>query len=87
MTEENEPKADYEKMYNDVKTQLESLNIKVFELNKTVNDKDREITKLQCYIADNIVNTESKAPNQDVPKTFDELYQETLTKMNNKKEV
>ncbi len=77
---------DYKKMYDELKTQFDSINSKFDELNKSISERDSKITKLQCYIADNIVNPVKGKPNDDMPKSFDELYKEELNKMS-KKEV
>lgn len=81
MTEE--PKPDYEKMYNELKTQYDSINTKISNLEATITDRDKKINELQIYIADNVVS--KRTEKSDIPNSFDDIYNKTLSEMKNKK--
>ena len=80
----DEPK-DYEKMYNDLKTEYDSVKSKVDDMQKSIDERNKKITDLQIYIADNMVISK-KTDNPDIPKSFDDIYNKTLKEMKNKKD-
>lgn len=78
---------DYKKMYDELKTQFDAINSKIETLNTTINDKDKKISQLQIYIADNIVSkTDDTKRNKDNIDAFDDIYNKTLSDMKNKKD-
>ena len=76
----------YKELYDELKTQMDSVNAKFEQLNNAISERDSKITKLQCYIADNIVNPVKGKSSDNAPKTFDELYKAELEKMSKKEE-
>ena len=83
---------DYKKMYEDKVKEFDDMKIKydatvekVNSFDGIIKERDNKITELKIYISDNIVGKPNEDTKIDEPKTFDEIYKETLSEMRNKK--
>ena len=77
---------DYESYKIEMDAKLADLTAKFDELTKASDAKDAEISKLQAYIA-NYVSSPTKNEGNgliETPKSFDELYNETILEMKQK---
>jgi len=76
--------------FEDYKIQMDAkladITAKFDELTKASDEKDKEIGKLQAYIA-NYVSSPTKNEGNgliETPKSFDDLYNETILEMKQK---
>ena len=76
--------------YEDYKIQMDAkladITAKYDELTKASDEKDKEISKLQAYIA-NYVSSPTKNEGNglvETPKTFNDLYNETISELKKK---
>lgn len=76
--------------FDDYKIQMDAkladLTAKFDELTKASDEKDKEISKLQAYIA-NYVSSPTKNEGNglvETPKTFNDLYNETISELKKK---
>lgn len=81
----DEPK-DYEKLYNDLMTEYDSVKSKITDLEKSIDERNKKITDLQIYIADNMVISKKTDNPDNIPSSFDDIYNKTLKEMKNKKD-
>ena len=76
--------------FEDYKIQMDAkladMSAKFDELTKASDEKDKEISKLQAYIA-NYVSSPTKNEGNglvETPKTFNDLYNETISELKKK---
>ena len=84
----NEPeddKVDFEKMYNDLKVKYDASIEKINSFDNEIKTRDAKITELKIYISDNLIGKSNDETKIDEPKSFDDIYKETLNEMRNKK--
>ena len=77
---------DYESYKIEMDAKLADLTAKFDELTKASEEKDKEIGKLQAYIA-NYVSSPTKNEGNglvETPKTFNDLYNETISELKKK---
>jgi len=77
---------EYENYKIQMDAKLADITAKFDELTKASDEKDKEISKLQAYIA-NYVSSPTKNEGNglvETPKTFNDLYNETISELKKK---
>lgn len=76
---DGEPEIDVIKLKADYDTAVADLS----KANATIEDKDKEIAKLQAYIARYVSSNTSSAPSPDAPKpaSFEDSYRSCIEAM------